>query len=167
MVTNSKKEQNNSYLTFKIGEETYAIHVNFVKSIIQAEKFRRVPEAPPYLKGLINYYGILLPVVDGKIKMGVLSSDTVTQAGIIQIETFWKGHETNVGLLVDAVCDVLQIAENEIEMPPLIGSAYKGSMIDGFFRNGDDILIILNTEHLFSDEEKELFSNIMNQKFHE
>ncbi len=143
----------NSYLTFKLRDEIFGANVAKVLNILEMTKITKVPNSPSYMKGVINLRGSVLPLIDTRIKfdMGVTVYSTNTCILVLDIEM--GGDTVHVGALVDSVLEVIEIDDDHIQPPPSIGSKYKSEFIDGMAKIGDDFIMLLNMDLIFSTSE--------------
>jgi purine-binding chemotaxis protein CheW len=142
-----------SYLTFKIGKESFAANVENIQNIIEYSELTQVPEMPPFIIGVTNLRGEVLPVVDSRIKLGIPVSQVTTNTCIIVMELTIDGIHTKAGMLVDEVSEVLEIADNNIKEPPTIGMKFKTDTIPGIFSAGDKFVMLLDVHKVVASEE--------------
>lgn len=140
----------NSYLSFRLGDELFAIHVGAVHKILEMSLITEVPQAPDYMKGVINLRGNVLPVVDTRVKFGMSPIEKTKNTSILVIEVAIAGETVMVGLLVDAVHSVLKIDREELLPPPSIGNRYKSEFISSMARIKERFFIILDMNAVFS-----------------
>ena len=145
--------KSNSYLSFRLGNEEFASHVNKVLNILEMTKITEVPKAPYYMKGVINLRGTVLPVIDTRLKFGMSETEYTDKTCIIVMELMFEGETVFVGALVDEVKAVLEIEESEIQPPPNIGNQYRSEFITGIVNVNNDFVMILDMDQLFSSEE--------------
>lgn len=143
----------NSYLSFKLGEEEFAAHVGKVLNILEMTRITEVPKAPEYMKGVINLRGIVLPVIDTRIKFGMTPTEYTTNTCIIVLDIQVDGEVIQIGALVDAVQAVLEIDKGKIMPPPSIGSKYRSEFIEGVANIDDKFIMILDMDAVFSTED--------------
>lgn len=148
-----------SYLTFKIGDEMFATHVSVVLNIIELPKITKVPNTPPYMKGIINLRGMILPVVDSRLKFGLQETDYTEKTCIIVMDIKLNEEIDHVGLLVDEVSEVLLIEDSQIEPPPMLGKMFKTSMIKGITKFAENMIMIIDVINLFSSLEIDEIAN--------
>ncbi len=151
-----KQESSNkidSYLSFKLGDEEFAAHVDKVLNILEMTRITEVPKSPDYMKGVINLRGTVLPVIDTRIKFGMTPTEYTTNTCIIVLDIEVDGESIQVGALVDAVQAVLELGENQIMAPPSIGSKYRSEFIEGVVNMNDRFIMILNMDEVFSVED--------------
>ncbi len=152
-MAEEKTTQINSYLTFKLGEEEFAAHVSKVLNILEMTKITKVPKAPAYMKGVINLRGMVLPVVDTRIKFGMDATEYTDKTCIVVMDLDMGGDIVHVGALVDEVVAVLEIDDNQIKPPPSIGNTYNTEFITGVASIDEKFIMILDMEKIFSSAE--------------
>jgi len=118
-----------SYLSFELGDETYAANVSKVLNILEMTKITKVPKAPDYMKGVINLRGTVLPLIDTRIKFGLEASEYTANTCILVLDITIGEETLQVGGLVDGVSEVLEIEPHEIMPPPNIGSKFHSQFI--------------------------------------
>jgi len=143
----------NSYLSFKLGKEEFALHVSKVLNILEMTRITEVPKAPVYMKGVINLRGMVLPVIDTRLKFGLTETVATEKTCIVVMELKLENDKVFVGALVDEVLAVLELEENQIQSPPSIGSKYKSEFIYGMAKHDDSFIMLLDMEKAFSDDE--------------
>lgn len=143
----------NSYLSFRLGEEIFAIHVAKVHKILELSSITEVPKAPDYMKGVINLRGSVLPVIDSRVKFGMSPVEKTKNTSILVIEVEISGETVMVGMLVDAVHAVLKIDKEDLLPPPKIGNRYKSDFISNMAKVKDKFFIVLNMDEVFSTDD--------------
>ena len=143
----------NSYLTFKLGEEEFGLHVSQVLNILEMTRITGVPQTPDYMKGVINLRGMVLPVIDTRIKFGLPETEYTSNTCIIVMDLDLDGDTVNIGAIVDEVLSVIEIEEDQIEPPPSIGNRYKSEFIDGMAKVDDNFVMLLDMQKVLSNEE--------------
>lgn len=146
-------EKINSYLSFKIGSEFYAANVSFVQNIIENTEITKVPEMPGYMLGVINLRGQVLPVIDARIKFGLTNTEITINTCILVMEVTVDGKQILVGALVDAVAEVLEISEDEINETPSIGTTIKSKYISGVYHDNEKFIMILDMNLILASDE--------------
>lgn len=153
----SKMNENYQYLTFRIDAEAYGIDVSQVREVLDVINITRVPRTPDYMLGVINLRGNVVPVVDLRQRFGLPAIDQTRDTCIIVIEVKYADSLFVVGVLTDAVEEVLDIGNDQIELPPKLGSAVDVSFILGMGKVKDDsFVILLDIDRVFSAEELEM-----------
>lgn len=146
-------KRQNSYLSFMLGEEIFASNVSKVLNILELVRITEIPQSPPYIKGVMNLRGEVLPVIDTRIKFGmsptVLGKDTC----ILVMEIDMDGNELKVGALVDNVVEVMEIPESELLPSPTIGENYKIDFLDSMAKYKDQFIMILDVDKVLTSSE--------------
>jgi purine-binding chemotaxis protein CheW len=149
----SETNKQNSYLSFKLGEETFASNVSKVLNILEMMKITKVPMSPEYMKGVINLRGTVLPVIDAKLKFGMTAIEETTNTCILVLEVIVDGEAIKVGAMVDSVDEVLELEDEDIQPPPTIGSKYKSEFISGMAKPNEEFIMLLDMDKVFSSKE--------------
>lgn len=152
-MINPPLEQTNRYLTFKLGDESYAVDVANIREILDATTITKVPMAPDFMQGVINLRGNVVPVIDMRLKFGIPPCDGIMNECIIVMEVTVNGETVILGALADTVQEVLELEADQIEPAPRIGIRIDNEVIKGMGRHNGDFLIILAVEELFTFEE--------------
>ena len=142
-----------TYLSFKLSEESYAINVTKVLNILEMSEITKIPKTPVFMKGVINLRGTVLPVVDLRIKFGLPEKENTVNTAIIVLSIDFDGEAVLIGILVDAVREVLELKNEEIAPTPSIGTKYNSGFIDGMWRQDDKFIMILDIDKVFSTDE--------------
>lgn len=142
-----------SYITFKLGDELFAIDVGRVREVLDLSEITRVPTAPPYMRGVVNVRGSAVPVVDLRLKFGLPSVADTVDTRIVVIELELDGELTVVGGLADSVHEVLELDRAEIREPPRIAMRWRADMIEGLGKKGDQFIIVLDIARVFTTDE--------------
>lgn len=150
MTNNSTIE---SYLSFRLNDELFAVHVAQVLEIMGIPSITKVPKAPKSLIGVINLRGTVLPVIDTRTKFGLKATDFNVDTCIVVFKVELEGDPITIGALVDSVQEVLEIKGEDILPPPSIGSRYKTDLITGMYKSEENFIMLLNIDHVFSLDE--------------
>lgn len=142
-----------SYLSFRIGSEIFAANVKNVLNILEMTKITQVPKSPEYMKGVINLRGIVLPVIDSRIKFGIQETEITTNTCIIVLELHTNGEPIMIGTIVDAVKEVLEIGQDDILPPPSIGTSFRSDYLKGMAQSEEGFIMILDAEKVFGTDE--------------
>lgn len=147
------KEEINSYLVFKIGDEEFAAHASKVQRILELQPITTIPKSPIYMKGVINLMGKVLPVIDARQKMGLEEKepDNNTCIIVLEVEKDFKVIET--GVIVDSVQSVIEIQKEEISGPLALGVNANADFIKGLVQQENKFIMILDIDNIFSVEE--------------
>jgi purine-binding chemotaxis protein CheW len=150
-----------TYLTFRIGKEDYAVDVLKVREILELVKITQVPKTPSFMKGVINLRGSVVPVVDMHIKFGLPSEEQTVDTCIIVMEVSIRGEVVVLGAIADMVKEVIDIDGENVEPPPRIGTAVDVEFIEGIGKIGDEFVIILDINKVFSEEDIKLVKSTL------
>ncbi len=151
MNTNLSEMQ--TYLSFRLDKEDFAINVSKVLNILEMSPITRIPKSPEYMKGVINLRGNVLPVVDLRLKFGLGENEITVDTGIIVLSININNEEIMMGILVDAVKEVLEFKDEDIVESPSIGTKYNSGFIKGMRRRDDHFIMILDIDKVFSVDE--------------
>jgi purine-binding chemotaxis protein CheW len=152
-MSGSKHNQISSYLSFKIGNETYAAGVNKVINILEMTKITKVPQAPDYMKGVINLRENVLPVVDTRLKFGLPEVPPTQSTCIVVLDLAIENENLLLGAIVDSVQEVIEIDQSMIKNPPSLGKKYKSEFITGVLPKDDSFIMILDLDKVFSSDD--------------
>ena len=141
---------NNSYLTFKLTNELYAICVSQTIKILQLSEITHVPNAPDSMKGVINHHGNVLPVIDLNQTLGMPETIRTKNTCIIILSVINQSKELNFGAIVDEVLTVERIDDEQISAPPTLGNSNPLEHIQGVFKKDDQFIMILNIPMMFN-----------------
>ena len=141
--------QRGRFLTFALGSEVYGIEIKYVTEIVGLQPISQIPEVPPYIKGIINLRGRIIPVVDVRLKFKKETAVYTDRTCIIVIDT----GEVNAGLIVDNVAEVIGIDDENISPPPELGAGIQNNYLMGIGKVEGNVKLLLNCIKLFSDEE--------------
>ncbi len=138
------------FAVFKVGEVRFGIDIMKVREITRYQKTSKIPGTPPFIEGVINLRGIIIPVVDLRKKFGLPSKDPDKKTRII-VATILK---KLAGLLVDEVIEVLRVPEDSVKPPPQLGETFSSEYLKGVCERGEDIIFIIDFDKLLSSKEQ-------------
>ncbi|GAB1393106.1 chemotaxis protein CheW [Rhodocyclaceae bacterium] len=141
------------FLTFVLGGEMYALGILNVKEIIEYGQLTEIPMMPPSIRGVINLRGAVVPVVDLAARFGGHASTVQRRTCIVIVEVAQEDTKLDIGIMVDAVSEVLEIARSEIEPAPSFGAKIRADFIDGMGKVAGKFVIILNIQRVLSVDE--------------
>src|ERR1035441_8972297 len=141
------------YMTFKLGNELFAIGVSQVREVLEVSQITRVPAAPPYMRGVVNVRGQATPAVDLRMKFGLPAVADTVNSRIIVMELQLDGEATVLGGIADSVHEVIELDPGNINPPPRIAMRWRSEFIQGMGKRGDDFIIILDIDEVFCSEE--------------
>jgi purine-binding chemotaxis protein CheW len=146
-------EREGKYLTFALAQEEYGLEILKVREIIGYIDVTAVPQTPPYIKGVINLRGQVIPVIDLRAKFGMETADVTDQTCIIVVEITQAGRKFNTGIIVDRVSEVLDIAGANIEDAPQFGSSVDTDFILGMAKVGESVKILLHIDKILRTDD--------------
>ena len=141
------------YLTFMLGDELFAMGINTVREILQHGAMTAVPLMPDFVRGVINLRGAVVPVIDLQVRFGRPRAQVGKKTCVIILDASRDGESALLGLLVDSVSEVIEIARDSIEPPPQFGTAIKREFIHGMGRVEDGFIVILEPERALDMDE--------------
>lgn len=139
----------NQLIGFAVGAEEYGMDILRVKEVIRAPRLTRLPQAPSFVKGIINLRGDIIPIVDLRDKFGLESRtyDSFTRIIVVDVDG------RLVGLVVDSASEVVRIPSDQIDPPPPIIGGLSAEYIRGVGKLDDRLIILLNIDTVLSDSE--------------
>lgn len=137
------------YLTFTIGSEEYGIEILKVQEIKGYSAITPIPSAPPYVRGVINLRGTIVPVIDLRARFG-MTEEAYTKFTVIIVVNLGR---RVVGLVVDAVSDVLNVGEEDVDPPPPLGVGVETAFMTGLAKMGERLVLLLDIEKVANLEE--------------
>jgi len=145
--------QTGKYLTFFLENEEYGIGILKIKEIIGMMPITSVPRTPEFVKGVINLRGKVIPVMDLRLKFSIDAIPYSDRTCIIVVEFESQDSTVLIGIVVDAVSEVLNIRKDEIEETPDFGAGLKADYILGMAKMEGGVKILLDIDHVLSNEE--------------
>ncbi len=141
------------FLTFALGADLFAMDIRTVREIIQMSAMTRVPLMPSFVRGVINLRGAVVPVIDLHARFGRAAAALGKKTCIVIFNATRDGERVELGLLVDAVNEVIDIAAEQIEPPPNFGAGVRRDFIRGMGKVGTSFVVILEPERVFDVDE--------------
>lgn len=138
------------YLVFSLCNETFAIDIRSIKEIIEYGRLTEVPMMPELVRGVINLRGAVVPVVDLAVRFGRKPTEIARRTCIVIVETQVAAETQVIGVIVDAVNEVLDIPAQEIEPPPSFGARIRSDFIAGMGKVEGEFVILLELQHALS-----------------
>lgn len=144
-----QSQDTHEFLTFTLGEETYALDILQVKEIRGYESVTKIARAPEFIKGVINLRGEIVPILDLRLKfnVGEATYDEFTIVIVLHV------HERYVGIVVDSVSDVISLREGEVRPPPEFGVAFDSRFLKGLAENNEQMVILVDIQRLITSDE--------------
>jgi len=143
-------EEATQYLTFFSGSERYAIAILDVKEIIEVSQMTRVPMAPAHIRGVINLRGSVVPVIDLAARLGRPVSELTKRSCIVLVEVAAQNERQLIGMLVDEVNEILEIAPENLQAAPDFGTDIRTDFIHAMGRVDEIFIILLDINHVLS-----------------
>ena len=140
------KEDALQYLTFSLGDEVFAMDIRSVREIIQHGAMTVVPLMPEFVRGIINLRGAVVPVIDLQSRFGRPKAQLGKKTCVIIFDVGPDGDKVELGLMVDAVSEVIDIAPSKIEPPPQFGTTIQREFIRGLGKVDSEFIVILDPE---------------------
>lgn len=147
------EELQNQFLTFQLSGETYGLAILGIKEILEYESITHIPRVPSYIHGVINIRGSVVPVINLANRLGRDSEDVGRRTCIVIAEVLHEEEPMDVGIVIDAVNEVLEIPATEIEPAPSFGARIRTDFIMGMGKVHDSFVILLNVEKVLSIDE--------------
>ena len=142
----------NSYLTFKLGDELFAVHVSKVLNILEMIPITRVPKSHESIVGVINLRGSVLAVVDIRKKFDLEFIEYTKDTCILVLQVVIDEEFVEAGAIVDSVHSVLEVDENKILPPPSVGVKQKSEFVTGMIKQDDKFIMVLDIDKLYALE---------------
>jgi purine-binding chemotaxis protein CheW len=143
----------NKYLTFVLATEEYAVDILRVQEIKGWSKVTPIPNTPDYIRGVINLRGTIVPIIDLRLRFSLERLDYGQMTVVVVVKVVSGSRERIMGIVVDAVSDVYDVAENEIKPPPDFGSVISMEFIRGLATVNEKMVIILDIDRLLNSGE--------------
>jgi purine-binding chemotaxis protein CheW len=137
------------YITFRLGEELFAINVAQVREVLDLTLITKVPMSPPYMRGVVNVRGTAIPVVDLRLRFGLPPVTETVNTRILVLELEIEGETAVVGGMADSVHDVIELEPDQINPPPTNAMKWRSEFIQGMGRRGDEFIILLDINGVF------------------
>ncbi len=142
------------YLTFALGDESYAVDVRKVREIIRLTSITSVPQMPAFIRGVINLRGKIIPVIDLRVRFGLSDAATTDKTCIVVVQIQTNAHtRRETGLVVDNVEEVLNLTANEIEETPDFGSQVDTEYLLGMAKIKGSVKMLLDLDRVLGNEE--------------
>lgn len=145
--------QGGKFLTFLLGEEIYGLPIKKAREIIGMMETTYIPKMQSYIKGVINLRGKIVPIVDLRLRFEMAEKNYTERTCIIVIEVETHKNRRLVGIVVDAVSEVVAIQSGDIEPPPQYDIPTEGALLTGLGKTKEKIILILDIEKILNREE--------------
>ena len=156
-------DEQQQYLTFMLGEEMFAIGILSIREIIEYGFVTDVPMTPPFIRGVLNLRGAVVPVVDLAVRFGRQARENSKRTCIVIVDIEAdNGSQQQMGVVVDAVNEVLEIADGDIEPPPEFGARIRNDFIKSMGKIDGKFVVILDLNRVLSVEEVAVIASVAN-----
>ena len=152
-AADAKQDAQSQYLTFMLGEEMFALGIAGIREILEYGQVTAVPMAPPFVRGVLNLRGSVLPIIDLAIRFGRSSREQTKRTCVVVVEVTGPNGRQPIGIRVDAVNEVLDIAPGDIEPAPEFGARLRTDFVVGLGKIEDRFVVILDPDRVLSLEE--------------
>jgi purine-binding chemotaxis protein CheW len=142
---------------FELGSENYGVDIAAVEGIIKMQEITRLPHAPSFVEGITNLRGAVVPVVDLRKRFGLTAQEATRDTRIVVTNI----GSTKVGLVVDAVTQVIRVAEDKIEPPPQMSVTINSAFIKNIAKLDQQLVILLDLARVLSTEEKDQLTSAL------
>jgi purine-binding chemotaxis protein CheW len=140
------------FLSFKLENENYCIEILKVKELMGMSEITPLPQTPPYIRGVINLRGQIIPIIDLRLKFGLPFQEYSKRTSII-VGEIDIGEKVLMGLVVDSIQEVVSVPEDKIAHLPYVNAKVKADYIKGVATTQDGIKIVLDVEKILNDSE--------------
>ncbi|MBT0571450.1 purine-binding chemotaxis protein CheW [Curvibacter sp. CHRR-16] len=140
-------------LTYWVDDELFAMNINRVREIIQHASMTVVPLMPSFVRGVINLRGSVVPVIDLRARLGRSPTPLGKKTSIIILDVSREGERLDLGVMVDAVSEVIEVRQSQIESPPNFGTSIDRDYLQGVAKVAGQFVGILDTERALSMDE--------------
>jgi purine-binding chemotaxis protein CheW len=141
------------YLTFRLGEEVFALDVAKVREVLDLTPITKIPRTPEFMRGVINLRGSVVPVVDLRCGFNMPIGENTVNSCIIVVEVALNNEVVVIGALADQVEEVIDLEPDQIQPPPRIGTFVKTEFLHGMGKRDSRFLMILNIDQVFSADQ--------------
>jgi purine-binding chemotaxis protein CheW len=143
----------NTYLSFTVCDELFAVNVNRVLEVLEEQGITRVPNAPEYIKGIINFRDEVVPVFESRNKFTLPKRSEDVSFVIVVLDLSHENGLFCIGAIVDKVKDVITIDDRKIKPVPPMSKEFNTDFLDGIFKQNGDFIMMLNVERVFTGDE--------------
>lgn len=153
MTTTMAPVEGGQYLTFELAGEEYALDILQVREILRFEEITRVPTAPAHVRGVLNLRGRVVPVVDLAVRFGLPETVGGRRTCIVIVDVAPGGEPLVMGIMADAVSQVIDLNPGDVEPPPSFGTRVRIEYLRGMARSGARFTLLLDLDRLLATEE--------------
>lgn len=149
-----------TYLTFVLGQELFAVNVKNVLEVLEQQQITRVPKAPDHILGIINFRGEILPVVNTHHKFNLFVEEEMLKNYVIVYDIGQGDNHFTIAATADGVKDVIEISPDEIKPVPEMGISYDSRFMAGVIRRNELFILLINPEKVFSTSDSEIVKEV-------
>jgi purine-binding chemotaxis protein CheW len=142
-----------TYLSFIVCEELFAVNVKKVLEVLQKQRITHVPNAPTEIKGIINFRGDVVPVFESRIKFDLPERNEDEPFVVIVLDLSQGNDVFRIGAIVDKVKDVISIEDSDIKPVPVMSQDFNAQFLQGIFKLNNDFIMLLDVDKVFTNEE--------------
>lgn len=151
-----------TYLTYVLGQELFAVNVKNVLEVLEQQQITRVPKSPDHILGIINFRGEILPVVSTHLKFGFTDSEPSLKTYVIVYDLAREEGHYLVAATADGVKDVIEVLPDEIKPVPEMGVQFDARFLQGAIIRHDRFVLLVNPDKLFSTKDIEIATQVTN-----
>lgn len=152
-MASAEVTETTQYLTFKLGDEVFAVDIGKVREVLDFTTATKVPRTPEFMRGVINLRGSVVPVADLRLKFGMAATEKSVNTCVIIMEVTVDGDMTVLGALADSVQEVVDLDPGSISPAPKIGAMHRTEFIAGMGKRDEQFIMILDIDKVFSVQE--------------
>ncbi|HEY3323298.1 MAG TPA: chemotaxis protein CheW [Planctomycetota bacterium] len=151
------------YLSFKLAAEEHGLEILKVQEIIGLMKITRVPTVPPFVRGVINLRGKVIPVIDLRVKFGMEAAKDDARTCVIVVQIVQGERRVTTGIIVDEVSEVLNITADQIEPAPQFGTSVSTDFILGMGKVAEKVVMLLDIDKILRPEQTKALAELVPQ----
>ena len=146
-------ERKQQYLAFGLGGDAFAMEIGYVKEVLQYGELTEVPLMPPFIRGVINLRGAMVPVIDLSIRLGRAPTQIARRSCVVILEVPRAEGPVVVGVIVENVSEVLELAASDIDPAPSFSRDLRSELLSGVGKTGGRFVMLLDVKHVLSLDE--------------
>lgn len=151
--TGDRTDRTRKYLTFRLAQEVYGLDILKVQEIIGMMNVTRIPRLPEFIRGVINLRGMVIPVVDLRLKFDLGSQQDTDKNCIIVVQISSSARSLTTGVIVDEVSDVMDIGADQIEPPPSFGHNLDTAFLLGMAKVNQKVILMLDIDRALTEDD--------------
>lgn len=152
-ATNTEALERTQFLTFVLADEEYALSIHRTREIIEYPAITAVPGTPRFIRGVLNLRGSVVPVVDLGAKFGLPAASVTKRTCVVIVEVRLGADDVVMGVIADAVSQVVELSETDIEPPPRFGTTIRVDYVRAMGKVGDRFVLLLDIDKVLSQDE--------------